>query len=73
MMTHEFRIAAMIFGLSTSPASAQDIAVGETSYRKPQNINAYQSGNDSCVSLTDWIGLRRFVDVVSLEYLRHVR
>jgi hypothetical protein len=53
MMTHEFRIAAMIFGLSISPASAQDIAVGETSYRKPQNINAYQSGNDSCVSLTD--------------------
>jgi hypothetical protein len=38
-----------------------------------KKTNAYQSGNDSCVSLTDWIGLRRFVDVVSLEYLRHVR
>jgi hypothetical protein len=52
MIIHEFRIAAMIFGLSIS-ASAQDIAVGETSYRKPRKINAYQSGNDSCVSLTD--------------------
>jgi cytochrome c len=34
MMTHEFRIAAMIFGLSISAASAQDIAAGEASYRK---------------------------------------
>jgi predicted RecA/RadA family phage recombinase len=53
MVTHEFRIAAMIFGLSIPAASAQHIAVGERSYRKPQNVNAYQSGNDSCVSLTD--------------------
>jgi cytochrome c len=34
MMTHECRIAAMMFGLSISAASAQDIAAGETSYRK---------------------------------------
>jgi hypothetical protein len=39
---------------------------------KPQKIIAYQSGNDSCVSLADWIGLRRFVDVVSLECLRRI-
>lgn len=34
MMTNEFRIAAMLFGLSTSPALAQDVAAGETSFRK---------------------------------------
>jgi hypothetical protein len=34
MMTHEFRIAAMMVGLSISAASAQDNAAGETSYRQ---------------------------------------
>ena len=33
-MTNEFRIAAMVFGLSTSSALAQDVAAGETSFRK---------------------------------------
>jgi cytochrome c len=33
-MTNEFWIAAMLFGLSTSPALAQDVAAGETSFRK---------------------------------------
>ena len=33
-MTNEFRIAAMLFGLSTSAALAQDVAAGETSFRK---------------------------------------
>ena len=32
-MTNEFRIAAMIFGLSISAASAQDMVAGEASYR----------------------------------------
>jgi cytochrome c len=34
MMTHEFRIAAMMVGLSISAASAQDIAAGEMAYRR---------------------------------------
>jgi cytochrome c len=34
MMTHECRIAAMIFGVSISAASAQDSAAGETAYRR---------------------------------------
>ena len=33
-MTNEFRIAAMLFGLSISSALAQDVAAGETSFRK---------------------------------------
>ena len=33
-MTNEFRIAAMVFGLSTSSALAQNVAAGETSFRK---------------------------------------
>ena len=33
-MTNEFRIVAMVFGLSTSSALAQDVAAGETSFRK---------------------------------------
>lgn len=33
-MTNELRIAAMVFGLSTSSALAQDVAAGETSFRK---------------------------------------
>jgi hypothetical protein len=72
-MTHEFRIAAKIFGLSISPASAQILRSEKRRTGNLKKTNAYQSGNDSCVSLTDWIGLRRFVDVVSLEYLRHIR
>jgi cytochrome c len=34
MMTNEFRIVAMVFGLSTSSALARDIAAGETPFRK---------------------------------------
>jgi cytochrome c len=34
MMANEFWIAAMLFGLSTSAALAQDLAAGETSFRK---------------------------------------
>jgi cytochrome c len=34
MMTNEFRIAATVFGLSTSSALAQNVAAGETSFRK---------------------------------------
>jgi cytochrome c len=34
MMANEFRIAAMVFGLSTSSALAQDVAAGETSFGK---------------------------------------
>jgi cytochrome c len=33
-MANEFRIAAILFGLSTSAALAQDVAAGETSFRK---------------------------------------
>ena len=33
-MTYELRIAAMVFNLSTSSALAQDVAAGETSFRK---------------------------------------
>jgi cytochrome c len=34
MMTNEFWTAAMLFGLSTSSALAQDLTAGETSFRK---------------------------------------
>jgi cytochrome c len=34
MMVNEFRIAAMLFGLSVSAALAQDVAAGATSCRK---------------------------------------
>lgn len=34
MMVNEFRIAAMLFGLSASAALAQDVAAGATSFRK---------------------------------------
>lgn len=34
MMTNEFQLVAMVFGLSTSSALAQDVAAGETSFRK---------------------------------------
>jgi len=40
MMTNEFRIAAMVFGLSASSALAQDIAAGETSFRKCLSCHA---------------------------------
>lgn len=33
-MANDFWIAAMLFGLSTSAAFAQDVALGETSFRK---------------------------------------
>jgi cytochrome c len=33
-MANEFWIAAMLFGVSTSAALAQDVAAGETSFRK---------------------------------------
>ena len=44
MMTHEFRIAAMIVGLSISAASAQDIAAGETAYRRCQACHSIGAG-----------------------------
>jgi cytochrome c len=34
MTTNEFWIAAMLFGLSTSAAFAQNVAAGETSFRR---------------------------------------
>ena len=34
MMTNEFWMAAILFGLSTSSVLAQDVAAGETSFRK---------------------------------------
>jgi cytochrome c len=37
---NELRIAAMLFGLSISTASAQDIAAGETSFRKCAGCHA---------------------------------
>ncbi|MGZ6042394.1 MAG: c-type cytochrome [Asticcacaulis sp.] len=44
MMTHEFRIAAIIVGLSISAASAQDIAAGETAYRRCQACHSIGAG-----------------------------
>jgi len=43
-MTNECRIAAMIFGLSISAASAQDIAAGETSYRRCLGCHSIGAG-----------------------------
>jgi cytochrome c len=44
MMTNEFRVAAMVFGLSTSSALAQDVAAGETSFRKCLPCHAIGTG-----------------------------
>jgi cytochrome c len=44
MMTNEFRVAAMVFGLSTSSALAQDVAAGETLFRKCLPCHAVGTG-----------------------------
>jgi cytochrome c2 len=47
MMTNELRIAAMVLGLSTSSALAQDVAAGETSFRKCLPCHAVGTGGDA--------------------------
>jgi cytochrome c len=44
MMTNEFRVAAMVFGLSTSSVLSQDFAAGETSFRKCLPCHAVGTG-----------------------------
>jgi hypothetical protein len=44
MMANEIRIAVMLFGLSASAALAQDVAAGETSFRKCRAFYLWPSG-----------------------------
>jgi cytochrome c len=47
MMANEFRIAAMLLGLSTSAAPAQDVAAGETSFRKCRACHSIGAGAEN--------------------------